>query len=475
MAHFTEYTHPHWNRNYYRWIYSHDQYTGDYAEHDKIKRYLQKKSRSETDEMYDERCKTSDIRLDFATAIDGLNGIMFAKEKDTARSFGLLGDVDEVGSIAHRLNDNADGEGTNWNAVFKGASIKASIYNEVWCLVEGIGAKEEDAKVHIIEPQYVVNYYPSVGKMEKVLVKEVRDARDSLESEPRETDVFIEYSIDGWRRYKAGAIIESGTYEYWATGEKKERILPIFRTKLPMPRDVGYLLARRQNALFNMFSARDNAIRDMAFAFLGIVADENQFDDVIEKWKESGMRVLRTEPGTSNHYFFSPDAGYLSEFNNILQKSVEDFYINAFKEYGNAASQKTATEVRLESRTGIEAFLALLVGAVDDIENNALWRLEQIYFPDSPNQWGEANAVRSRNFQPEDVQKGIEDMARRYFGGNIPAPKKALVNVLWQILRKDNIDIEGITDEDVEEALGMNEPDEEIVDETGVIEEDVQE
>jgi hypothetical protein len=458
MAHFSSYQHPHFVENHKKWRYASDQYNGEYVDDGKIAQYLPKKEQRETDKMHSERQTISDPCLHFPTVVDGLCGIMFSKESKAKRSWGDLGEPTEPGTTAYELNTNADGNGVDWEAVFKKAAIKMTVNHELWFLVDGLaetdtGSPEGQASIKLIDPTSVVNWYPSVGNLKQVLVREYRDIRNSIEQSAEPETVYTLYTETGWRRFYVTPSerqnepdqeieLANGEYEFYRTPDKTERILPIFRVEIPLPRNVGYLLAKKQNSIFNKISVRDFALRNISFALLQIVADANQYDDIIAKMKDHGMGVVRSDPSAPrDHAFFSPDSSYLTEYNNTLEKDIEAFYVNAFKEYGNAAAQRTATEIRLESQTGIEAYLTLLVGAIDEAENNCLYRIEQIYSPQSPGTWGKAMVERSREFQPEDVQETMKKMRERYFGENsVPLPPRILAKVIDRVINLDNLE-----------------------------------
>lgn len=461
MAHYTENLHPEYILKSNRWQEALDHYTGDYAT-DKIDQYLFRKEQRETDQAFAERKKVADPQLHFSTAIDGLCGVMFSKAKDTKREWGGLGDPDDPGSVAYRLTNDADQEGTNWTSVFKQAAIKLAVTHNIWGLVDGIKMRttetgeqveDGDATIHIIDPTAVINWYPSTGKLQQVLVRERHDTRRSIFDSFPDQDTYILFTLDGWRRFRVATrrgengqeeLVEEtlgeGEYEFYRTSDKKDRILPIFRVQIPMPRDVGFLLARKENAIFNMKSVRDFAVRILSFALLRLTAnDMEEYNQIVETLMKGASVVGQFGDTSHPHDFISPDSSWLSEAASILKKDIEDFYQNAFKEYGDAAAQRTATEIRLESQTGIEAFLSLLVGAVDEFENQCLWRLEQVYdLP--PSQWGQAFVERSTNFTPRDEQEAIDKLVERYFGkSRVPATVEHLVSVAERIMTMDNL------------------------------------
>ena len=429
MSHYSENRSPEWEKKNGKWIYAWHHYTGEYADEENIGDYLHRKEQAETLKAYDERLFTSDISLHFGSLIDSLCGVMFSKESDAKRSFGILGEYDENGeldkdSIAYKISHNSDGKGTNWVPMMKKTAITQTVLHTVWGLVEGVEVDEDgntisEACVKHILPQHVVNQFPSNGNPTSVLVKEKRDNRNGITTSLHDDeDTYTLYELDGWTRFRVATnqngeqveeVLGQGDYRYYADAEKRIPCLPIFRVDIPMPRMVGYLLARKNNYIFNYKSIRDFAVRNMAFAFLQVVADQSQYDQLLDDL-DKGFRILRKDPDAhGEHGYKSPDSSYLTEAGRIYEKDVEAFYKDGFKEYGRAA-QRTATEVHLESQSGIQAFLALLVSSVDEFENNALWLINQVYYPERPTEWAESYVMRSRNFQIEDIHEAFKKM-----------------------------------------------------------------
>lgn len=228
----------------------------------------------------------------------------------------------------------------------------------------------------------------------------------------REAETYMLYTLDGWTRYQnvegQPVVIDEGEYEFYTDASREKRMLPIFPVEVPMPRNLGYTLAMKQNHYYNAKSIRDFSVRNISFAFLQIVASPEQFGEIMNNLK-NGFRVLRKDPeAQGEHGYKSPDSSYLAEAGDILEENKKEFMESAFKSYGDAAKQVTATEIRQESRSGVEAFLSLLVSSLDEFENNCFWLLEQIYFPTEPSRWGKAFVKRNTDFTPKDVDQALE-------------------------------------------------------------------
>jgi len=466
---FLDYRHPEYKERVNKWIYAWDQYSGDAFNHDDFKlqvldtrkskakehKYLHRKVQAETNEAYYERILTSEPILVFPTAVDSLNGIAFSKQDETKREWGAFGDPEEKSSIAYQLMHDADGKGTNWQPMMKKVAIKQTVLHRVWGVVEGVVEDDEGNEISqpcikAVNPQSVVNWFPDTGRPKEVLIKEKKDIRSSIKDEEgADVDTYILYTLDGWIRYKDGEggpeEVESGEYNYYTDSSKEQRCLPVFYVDIPMPRDLGYLLAMKQNHIFNAKSIRDFSVRNMSFAFLKLVATENQFDDFIADIAK-GFRVVRQDPeSTQSHEYIAPPSDYLTEAGEILEKDKEDFMLSAFRSYGDAAKQVTATEIRQESRSGVEAFLNLLISSVDEFENRALFLLEQAYFSESVENWGQAFVKRSTNFQPEDVNQAFEQIV-----GAVQKGKQAGFISTRQAI-KDVREKQGWTEEEIQD------------------------
>jgi hypothetical protein len=169
------------------------------------------------------------------------------------------------------------------------------------------------------------------------------------------------------------------------------------------------------------------------------------------------LRALRVDPkhGVA-HSFISPDSGPASVQTEVLKRKVEEFYIVAFREYGNAAAQKTATEVRQDVSAGVGAFLQMLKAGVDDGENEVLHRVAQVEFHTDKTRWFVNKVERSETFVPTDVNMIITQLKDRYFDKMQPLPlgKTGLLNIAKQIAEYDGIKID---ETELEGALMVHE------------------
>ena len=463
MSHWSQFTDPIYQKNSYKWRYAQRMYTGDYLEDAYITEHLPQKPQRETDQAYTERKKTIDPQLDYSTGLDSLVGTMFNAESQLDRQWssenqtGGLGDPNEPSDPAYYITRDADGSGTDWNLLMKRAGIKFGMYQRLWGLVEGIPRDEEgnqmgEATLKLIDPQNIVNRYYYKGKLTDVLLREYRDTREKIQDDPTPREMFTHYSLDGWRRFylvedEDGDLVErtddEGSYEYYRTTDRRDKILPIFETVIPLPRNPGYIWARKANAILNHESVIDHAFRNISFAILKLVSENENFQQMLQNLKMGGGVVNQDPEASGDHEFISPDSGHLSDALQRSKDKKKDFFYNMFKDYGDAAKEKSATQIRLESQSGIEAYLTLLVSAIDEFENAAMWRLSQIYAIDQPSIWGNAYVKRRADFQPKDIDKEINDRISRYFGSNaVPADVETLTEVAVNILELDGYEVD---------------------------------
>jgi hypothetical protein len=367
-----------------------------------------------------------------------------------------LGDAEDVDSKLYNLLNNADGAGSSYYSVPKKASLGLTIKHTVFGLVDGVTRNEDDeaisgATIKMINPEAVINKIYENGRLIACRVEELRDERNSLDDEVNIQTCYTDYTLDGWRRFKMSGgdtnieqEIGSGEYAYFATAERKERILPIFEVSLNLDRPIGYIWAKKCIAIANAESQLDHAHRNVSFQLLRIVAsggDNGQYADIVGSLK-NGTNSIRQEPEARHvHDFFGPSSDFFKASDDRIKERISNFFHGMFKDYGDAAKERTATEIRLESQSGIEAFLTLLAESVDEFENKALWRYMQAELPDEPQYWGDAYVRRPSDFSPVDVDAIAEKLSDRYITGlsTVPTDAETMVNILSEIFKSDGI------------------------------------
>lgn len=416
-----------YDANIARWIYTRDHYTGDLL--DKIDQYLIRKGQGENIAAFGERKSLADYTNHFAVIVDALAGRVFAIEDDANRRYHNdksegLGDVEKMDSDVSRLLRNADGLGTSLPAMLKLLATDLTMAVTPWILVDG-GVSGEP-KVKVLMPQTVINWRLQGREIVEVMVVDEVDTRKSLRDACTTERQFIHYELNGWTRYNVDAVrgtvgqLGKGTYHY--ENEEGDQILPIFRAKMPLRRMVGWLLAKKANIIFNKESERDHLLRSCNFPKLVLCAN----DELYEQLKidlAAGANVLQKDPeSTGSHDYIAPDSGPASIATEALKRKVEEFYATAFQMYGDAAQEKTATEIRQDVASGEGAFLQLLSAALDDVENKVYLLAAQTLYPQAKDRWFVSRVERSNDYLPVDADMALTNRVMRYFGKDIAVP-----------------------------------------------------
>lgn len=449
-----------------KWMYIADHLDGSIIDDDKVRRYLHKRKQGETDEAYWERLNAI---LDYTPLLTRgcltLAGMLWAVEYDARRSWSKdelaegLGDPKADGTTMSILYHNADGKGTNWPIVWHEATIAAIAYTRFFVLVDGRRRGKDNqavshARVRLFPPQAVPRpIYDDSGRLISCKIKHRTDAIRSQREESKMVDrytIFYEDGFEHWTEDDDGNPVQVGKRTPYGGSEnpdfryldrdRRTPILPIFEVRMPIPGNLGYIMAKKENAIFNQNSATDFQMYTSGFAklFADVIDKDGKFDKarfeaIVAQFKQ-GSSII---PGAENKYSAAPTDS-LTAKRKILEEKTREFYTTFFQAYGDAASERTATEIRQDFRAGVEAFLTLLSSTIDEAENGALWRLEQIYFPDRPRVWGGASVKRSTNFQPVDIEARIEGLVTRYFpGGRIPVDIDTMLEIAAKALEVD--------------------------------------
>lgn len=460
--------HPEFTKLKTRWGYAHAMYTADMLADDSIERYLIRKT-GETLEAFKERRAMADYTNHLGVVVDSLAGMLFQKEGDANRAWADedgkgLGRIEDERSVAHRLWNDANGRGENWLTVWKVFATQLTLLQRYYVVID---SPDGDAIVRILPPWSVPNWLE--GK--EAIVKERHDKRKSLEDDPKDSIIerFVRYELEGWTRYEVregeGGEKTAVPVAGYRAGEQedgdsaqdgrkpgsyafKDRngrpTLPIYRIDLPLGRMLGWYLAKKAAAMFNMESGRDNLLRTANFPFLELVANDTLFKETVDKIQKGWRAIQRDPNATGGHGFIAPPEGPASVATEVLEKKAREFYLTAFREYGDSARERTATEVRQDVASGVAAFLTLLKAAVDDAENNALWLISQVENPDKESTWGIPFVARTDDFAPSDINLVIERMTNRYFGKDIPVPvgRSGLISVAEQIATWDGVTVD---------------------------------
>lgn len=441
---------------------------------DQVHRYLKQKEQGESDEAYGVRQEIADYTPHYMRAVISLAGMVFAQEDEAERSWGedALGAPEAEGSIMRRLSRDADGKGTNWETLFKQAAIDIIAKREIWCIAEGVrraedGTAIDSGSIRIIPPESVYDVVEKDGRPVEVKVKSERDTRESVKQEEAIEEEFFVYTLGGYEVWQSGEGEGSATrvggapyggegnpgFRYYATPDANTAVLPIFRVEAPIRTNVGYLMAKKATAIYNMESARDWHLWASCFARLVIESVENSdspaatFDERWSRTLELMMEGSTVMPGPAQ--YISPPMDGATVRNETIDRKIEDFYHTFFQSYGDAAQERTATEIQQDARSGVAAYLGLLAGALDEAENGALWRLEQINFPGEPERWDTSHVRRQRDFSPVDVEAAIEGLTTRWVGdAPLPLTEGVAARVVQQVAKQDGV---SVSEEEAEE------------------------
>lgn len=452
-----------YRENYRQWCYARDHYEGQVLRDDKVTQYLVRKATAEDEHAYLERCQLADYTPHFGTVVDTLAGMMFRVDDEATRVFGTkdqpgLGDPTDPATPIGRLFRDADGKGNGWLTLFKQIAIELTVIHTTWGLVDVVDGQVVS---RYLKSEDVVNWRYGPHGLLDVVVREYADTRTSIEDDPNPGDQYVHFTLNGWQRYSTdpkGQPIRgtgpgaSGTYKY--TDAYGNPQLPIFRVELPLRRHVGYLLAKKANAIFNRESERDHILRFANFPKLNLVATDDEFPGYTDRIAK-GANVLQDNPVHNRaHAFIAPSAESAKVATDVIKEKVVAFFINAFHEYGDSAIQKTATEVRQTVAAGPGAFLQMLKSALDDAENQMLWRVERATFPKDPARWNLARVERSSDFAPLNVEEVIARQQARYFGQNksVPMSREGQAAIAQQVATFDGVETD---DDDVLAAVDM--------------------
>jgi hypothetical protein len=446
-----------------QWIYARSHYLGTVAAAGEVTEYLVRRSVGESQGNYDERCKLADYTNHLGAVVDSIAGMLFSVEGGANRVLNdgdtkILGDFGDRSTVMGRLAVDADGMGNGYLSLWKTLAIDLLVMKKVWVLVEPNDGKTP--RLRVFEPTSITNWFYDDKGLAAVLLAEVADTRSSIKDQPSTVDQYILFERDGWSRWRkdqSGAPSESGepangTYRF--EDENGDLQLPIYPVELPIRRHIGWQLAKKANAMFNMESMRDNLLRVANSPKLNLFAGDTLFDKLIDGLA-AGSNALQNDPASSKaHDYIAPSAEPAKIASEVLKRKVEEFYVSAFRMYGDSAKERqTATEIRQDVSSGVGAFLQLLKSAVDGAENQALWRLEQAVYPNDKAKWFKCRVERSDDFLPVDVDQAIDKLKERYFHNEtVPVGRKAMIEAIKEMLKWDGMQHD---EKEIEEAVDV--------------------
>jgi len=457
-AKWLRYQHPEYQARVGHWAFVRDNYTAELLEPGKIHKYLQQRRQGEGNEAFKERARTADYSNHLAVVVDSLAGLLAAVEGDTNRIWGEvqamaggasktlgLGDPTDVQSEAYRITESADGKGTQNDGFWNQVAIELSLTHTGWIFVD---PQDGNPVYRYIAPEEVPNWFEVDGSLEAVILREQADTRMSITDKPGVADNFLVLELDGWTRWRvrkdAATLVNEGRWKF--EDEHGNAVLPIRQIKLPMRREVGWILAHKNIAIFNRESERDWPLRVANFARLLVDGDAAAFKKLVESLKK-GHNVLH---GTG-HKYIAPATEGASLASEVLNDKRTDFYITAFREYGDSAKVRTATEVRQDVAAGAQAYLTHLAATLDEAETWAMRTATQALFPTDKQLWFVSRAKRSDNFLPADPEKVIDRLIKRMWGDKpVPLGKTAQVEAAKLVAEWTGI---STTEEEIESAV----------------------
>lgn len=431
-----EFKHPEFAKNHRQWAFTRDHYTGDVMLPEKIGTYLPQKAVGESDVAWEHRKKMADYTNLLAAAIDGIAGMLWSSDDRTNRVWDgpggySFGKIDDPRSLAGRLWRDADGQGSPWLTLWKEATVDLLLDSTFWVVCDTAQIGYDDAGtrpvVRVLPALKVPNHTRDKIGLSAVVVEDDTEESGSIEQESKLLERRVVYRREGWERWQKEAngiwrrtsTPEEGRYKY--TAASGAPALPIFRVKLPLSRLVGWLLARKNNAIFNRESSRDNLIDLCNNPRLNIVGDDTAYNAVVDQLQR-GANALQQRPGNEPHNYIAPSSEPATIATAVIDAKVKDFLRAAMREYGDSAQQRTATETRQDVAQGMGAFLGLVATALDAAENGAMWRLAQTDRPAVPAGSVSARVERSNDFAVVDPEAAIEKLRERVFGKDAPVP-----------------------------------------------------
>lgn len=422
-ANWLRFTDADYDANAGKWQYIHDHLAGLVLDEDVVGDYLIKRAQGEHDDAYDERVSIADYTPHFSRAVISLAGMLWAVEEDTARAWGPFGDPEDPDSPAARLLANADGRGTNLETLHQTATVDLIGYHRLYGMVEGVvrdgnGRTVSEPSIRLLPPQSVLRVIRDGARIVSAKVKSRADVSESQREKPNVRDRYFIYEPDGFevweenKENKPSLVAEKRPYArgFQYLDESGAPTVPIVEVQLPFRTHIGYLMARKANSIFNHENTLDFLL--WVACFPKLFADvsnprDGSFDtakwEALKKALADGNNVL---PGAGNK-FDAPPMAPSAEKRAAIAEKIAGFYATFFQSYGDAAREKTATEIRQDRAAGVEAFLTLLATAVDEFENRLLRLLAQAHgFPRGT--WDNASVSRPKNFQPVHIDDRLD-------------------------------------------------------------------
>ncbi len=457
-----EYTDADYDALIDKWRYTWDVYTGEYSDLSKAKEYLRKRAFYEKDETFNLRISGVDPDLTLFTIISSIVGQAFSTEEDDKYVFedAAFEDIFK-NKLWSKFGVDEQGEVMSYPVFWKADASRQIVFQWMYLLVEGIQTVEEDgaervsqeARVKLITPDMVL----AKGDGWMKVKHSVMSGTEAVNDEQEKVDQYTVYHLDGWTRYQdvkgAAVEVESGEYAFYTDETQRQKRLPIFLIKLPFPVYIAHYLARKVVVLFNLNSCVDTFVMEGTKITL--------VDDADVATHEANKTDLHADESHINHdgkmYYIAAPEGPAKMGNEHIEIKRKELMRTALQQFGDAAKMSTATEIRYKSKSGIEAFLALFVTTIEEAEQEVLFLLEQVYFPNEPSRWKKAKVTRSKKFQVLDPTEMLKLILEIVFGANsIPLTDEMVINAvktIWVDHLGYELPEEQVTD--LEETVGI--------------------
>ena len=372
--------------------------------------YLRRRSLGESADAFRERASITRFPSHMPALIETYVGGLNAVESDAVREYGdPLGDPTDPSSVFFRMWHDIDGTGRNMPAAYTKVKTDLIVDDVVWAFTE-LGSAEYP-RVHLIDPNRIVDQHDKDGIPVWVLIHETRLQRNNFHEPATVVDMFTEYHTEGWARWRVDVAedgvrsitlddAEDWAYPFYSTPDKDRKRLPFTRARLSdvMGRYVGFQMAMDHNMLYNLLSDARWNFRVINHPRLRLEeGDKKQFEDAMEMIGNGANGLL------GKWSFISPDSSNGAEAYKVFAEEVKQFYVTNHQRMNSPSIERSATEIAYDEASGRTSFLSIMTDIVDELENDTMFIASQLMAPNNPESWLNARVKRSRNFRPIDI------------------------------------------------------------------------
>lgn len=426
-----------------------------------LNEHLTQKGQGEAQEAFRARKEIASYIPHYTRAVLSLAGMIVQNEDDIQRNWwddDVLGDPETTGTAMSALWRDVDGRGTDWPVLRTQALVDMTGYQHVWTLIEGVrrtGQTQADTsgfgKARLLNPLSVMDWVTDGGRLVEVKVKSKVDPRSSVTDDTDPEERFHVFDLEGVTTYRNndGDVERIGRRLYGPDGfqyvDREGRpVLPIYRTRVPVRAPIGYMMAKFAEWLFNFRNVRNFHLWSSALARMWTDATDSndRFDeDTFQKFEElikEGSSFFPKEIGYS-----SPPMEGAKARNDTLEEETDNFYSVFFQSFGDVARERTATEIDQQVAQSVGAYLTLETQAIDEWENDMMWRLAQVNRPDGPFEvWMQADVKRSTDFSHVDVGAQVQALAENAFENKVPLGEEGRANAAMKFADKLDVPVD---------------------------------